>query len=102
MDKREILQKIIDAGGQCEQLEYQYPGSICKSCPLSRLKQRRDGTYLSCWESIVVIDDNGQLNHGTEGYAEDLYLAKALEVLQDIIIEDMLSRGELADERTDP
>jgi len=89
MDKREILQKIIDDGGDCEALHARSLLYLCKSCPLSKLKQRSDGTYLSCWDAIVVGEDDYR-------FAEELYLDKALEVLQDIMVEDML-RGEPLD-----
>lgn len=94
MDKREILQRIIDDGGDCEALHARSLFHLCKSCPLSKLKQRPDGTYLSCWDAIVISE--GQPGAEDHRFAEELYLDKALEVLQDIVVEDML-RGELLD-----
>lgn len=94
MDKREILQQIIDDGGDCEALHARSLLYLCKTCPMSKLKQRPDGTYLSCWESLIVSEGIASATTTNDGlYAEDVYLAKALELLQDIMIEDML-KGE--------
>jgi hypothetical protein len=98
MDKREILQRIIDDGGDCEALHARSLFHLCKSCPLSKLKQRPDGTYLSCWDAIVI--QGGDRTLEDHRFAEELYLEKALEVLQDIMIEDML-RGDPVDKRRD-
>jgi hypothetical protein len=89
MDKREILQKIIDDGGDCEALHARTQFYLCKTCPMSRLKQRTDGTYLSCWDSLIT--SSGESHLDDQKFAEDIYYAKALELLQDIIIEDMLT-----------
>jgi hypothetical protein len=61
---------------------------------MSKLKQRPDGTYLSCWESLIVTEGNS----GDDLYAEDIYLKKAIELLADIVIEDMLTEEPLAEE----
>lgn len=93
MDKREILQRIIDDGGDCEALHARSQLYLCKTCPMSKLKQRPDGTYLSCYDSLITsgLDSETTINDGL--LVEDIYLAKALELLQDIMIEDML-KGE--------
>lgn len=87
MDKREILQKIIDDGGDCEALHARTQIYLCKTCPMAKLKQRPDGTYLSCWDSLIIQDGTKPDDYR---FAEEIYYAKALELLQDIIIEDML------------
>lgn len=49
--EKDILRNIADTG-HCETLST--PSDICKTCPLSKLKRRSDGTgWLSCFEAIA-------------------------------------------------
>jgi hypothetical protein len=48
MQQVDILQKIIEEGGSCCWSD----PSICALCPLSKLKIKPNGNYLSCIESI--------------------------------------------------
>lgn len=97
MDKREILQRIIDDKGDCEALVARSLLHLCKTCPMSKLKTRPDGTYLGCWESLLgdLEQDNFNLK---EGIAHSVYLEKAIELLADIVMEDILEREPLAEE----
>lgn len=44
-----ILSKIIENEGSCTSWANK---DICKLCPLSMLKKKEDGTYLSCIEAL--------------------------------------------------
>jgi hypothetical protein len=52
---------------------------------MSKLKTRPDGTFLSCVDAVGVNDFFGGFAH-----MEEKYLAKAIELLSDILIDDML------------
>lgn len=45
----EILKEIIAQDGNCSGWANK---SLCRLCPMSKLKQRADGSYLSCIEAI--------------------------------------------------
>lgn len=99
MDKREILQQIIDNNGSCDWIGYSQGGTdklhkACSICPLGKLKQRPDGSYYGCWEALVRDEANAAFKFLD---ADKLYLDKATEILQDILVEDMLT-GEMDDE----
>lgn len=79
MDKKDILQKIIDENGNCC---WSNP-SICEQCPLSKLKKRPDGTYASCVEA-VKIDGH------TEEEADQRYKEIATRLLLDLNVEEFL------------
>jgi len=79
MDKKDILQKIIDKEGNCC---WSNP-TICEQCPLSKLKKRKDGTYKSCAE-VVRIDGE------TEDDADARYKDIAMRLLLDISVEEYL------------
>jgi len=82
MDKRDILQGIIDNGGNCTTL-YKNDKTTCQYCPMSKLKTRSDGTYLSCWDSLGLSEAYG-------GFSDEIYLEKAIELLSDIVMDDIL------------
>jgi hypothetical protein len=88
MDKRDILQSIIDHEGCCVHLT-DADISVCDRCPLSKLELRNDGSgYKSCYAVVVHKPAH------TVRELDSFYKKKAIEVLQDIVIEDML-RGDL-------
>jgi hypothetical protein len=82
MDKSNILNKIIEEGGSCC---WSKP-SICAACPLSRLRQRPDGTWMSCVEAVGI-------ENLTEEEADAKYLEIATRILVDETIEDILGNN---------
>jgi len=52
MEKMDILKRIIEEDGSCC---WSKP-SICAVCPLSTLKLKPNGSYMSCIESLGVQD----------------------------------------------
>ena len=88
MDKRDILQNIIDNGGTCVAL-YRNDKTICQYCPMSKLATRSDGTYLSCWDALGL-----QYTYG--GHTDEIYFKKAVELLSDILMDDILRGKQIA------
>jgi hypothetical protein len=80
MDKNSILKKIIEEKGNCC---WSKP-SICAACPLSKLKQKPDGLWMSCVEAVGISDM-------TEEEADAKYLDIATRLLVDESIEDILN-----------
>lgn len=76
----DILKKIIDSEGSCTQ--WAKP-SICKQCPLSKLRKKEDGTYLSCVEALGVQDMS-------EEQADAKYKEVASRILVDQTVDDLL------------
>mgnify|MGYP003334321598 CR=1 FL=1 len=72
MNKEDILKKIIQEKGNCC---WSKP-SICKECPLSRLKQKEDGNWMSCVEAV-----------GIEDLSEEEADAKYLEIATRLLID---------------
>ncbi len=89
MDKCEILQQIIDNGGSCDFIDSMGISEVCKICPLSKLEQRPNGGYYSCWDSVIGPENDMMLLQGIIT-PESLYAAKAEEILEDLEIEDIL------------
>ena len=79
MTEMDILKKIIEEKGNCC---WSKP-SICKLCPLSRLKARGDGSFMSCIESLGVQDL-------TEEQADARYKDVAERMLLDEAIDQIL------------
>jgi hypothetical protein len=75
-----ILEKIIENEGSCTQ--WASP-SVCKQCPLSKLRKKDDGTYLSCVEALGVQDM-------TEEEADARYKDVASRILLDETIDNIL------------
>jgi len=94
MDKRSILQSIIDNEGKCQVLYRDEDGkdSMCATCPMSKLAKRSDGTYLGCWDSLIYKDYLNHLNPEDlpHGGVDKIYLDKAVELLSDILMDDIL------------
>jgi hypothetical protein len=80
MGNMDILKKIIENEGSCTQ--WASP-SICKQCPLSKLRQKEDGTYLSCVEALGIQDM-------TEEEADARYEEVASRILLDEAIDNIL------------
>ena len=75
-----ILNKIIENDGSCTQ--WASP-SVCKECPLSKLRQKEDGTYLSCVEALGIEEM-------TEEEADARYKEVASRILLDEAIDKIL------------
>lgn len=75
-----ILNKIIQNDGSCTQ--WASP-AVCKQCPLSQLRKKEDGTYLSCVEALGIQDM-------TEEEADARYKEVASRILLDEAIEEIL------------
>jgi hypothetical protein len=81
-----ILKKIIEADGSCT--KWANP-SICNECPLSKLKQKEDGHYLSCVEALGVSDM-------TEEEADARYKEIAARILLEEVIEEILGESDVS------
>lgn len=79
-----ILNKIIEEDGSCTL--WASP-AICAQCPLSKLKQKADGTFLSCVESLGV-------DNMTEEEADARYKEVASRILLDEAIDDLLGESD--------
>jgi hypothetical protein len=80
MDNMDILKKIVESDGSCTLWA---DSSICKQCPLSRLKKKSNGSYLSCVEALGIQDL-------TEEEADAKYKEVASRILIDKTIDDLL------------
>lgn len=88
MDKRKILQNIIDNDGKCDWVFKWKDNDICAACPMSKLKMRPDGSgYFSCWDSLIYGRPEKHMSPELEG---KIYKEKATELLVDIVMEDMI------------
>ena len=79
-----ILNKIIEEDGSCTL--WASP-AVCAQCPLSKLKQKPDGTYLSCVEALGV-------DNMTEEEADARYKEVATRILLDEAIDDILGESD--------
>lgn len=77
----DILSKIIEEEGHCGL--WATP-DVCRRCPLGRLKQKADGSYLSCVEALNAT------NVSSEQEADALYKEVAVRLLLNKTVEDML------------
>lgn len=75
-----ILNKIIENEGSCTQWA---SSEICSLCPLSKLRKKEDGTYLSCIEALGAQDM-------TEEEADSRYKEVASRMLLDEAIDEIL------------
>jgi hypothetical protein len=83
MDNMNILTKIIENDGSCT--KWATP-SICELCPLSKLKKREDGRFLSCIEALNVQDMS-------EEEADAKYKEVAGRMLLDEAIDEILGES---------
>ena len=81
MNEREILEKIVKQEGSCTGWATR---SICTLCPMSRLKQKADGSYYSCIEALGADQVDSQEDQ------DILYKDAAKRALLDMSMEDML------------
>jgi len=77
--KRDALQKLIAAGGDCSQLDREF----CKICPLDSCTKRQDGSYMSCLAAAEHA-------YGPAMMPEEAFLKLATELLCRLEIENML------------
>lgn len=82
-----ILNKIILAEGSCTQ--WASP-SVCMQCPLSKLRKKPNGTYLSCIEALGVQDM-------TEEEADAKYKEVAARILLDEAIDEILGESNVSE-----
>lgn len=75
-----ILNKIIENEGSCTQ--WASP-KVCKLCPLSQLRKKEDGTFLSCVEALGI-------ENLIEEEADARYKEVASRVLLDEAIDEIL------------
>lgn len=80
MDNTDILNKIVESDGSCT--SWAKP-SICSKCPLSKLKKKSNGSYLSCIEALGVQEL-------TEVEADAKYKEVATRILIDKEVDDLL------------
>jgi hypothetical protein len=76
----DILTKIIEDEGHCGL--WAKP-DICKRCPMSMLKQKADGSYLSCIEALAAQDLS-------EEKADALYKEAAIRLALNEAVDDLL------------
>lgn len=75
-----ILERIIKNDGSCTQWA---DAATCKECPLSKLKKKPNGEYLSCVEALGIEDM-------TEEEADAKYKEVASRLLLDEKIDEIL------------
>jgi hypothetical protein len=83
LDGKEILKKIIEEEGSCC---WSKP-SICAKCPLSKLKKKANGDWMSCIEAINI-------EHLTEEAADARYKEVAGRILLDEAIDEILGSSD--------
>lgn len=79
-----ILNKIIENEGSCTQ----WAGpAVCRQCPMSKLRKKEDGTYLSCVEALGI-------ENMTEEEADARYKEVAERILLDEAIDKILGESD--------
>ena len=76
----DILKKIIEADGSCT--KWASP-LVCARCPLSKLRKKTSGGYLSCIEAVGAQDM-------TEEEADVRYKEVASRITLDQAVDDLL------------
>ena len=82
-----ILNKIIEEEGSCTQ--WATP-SVCRECPLSKLRQKSDGNFLSCIEALGVQEM-------TEEDADARYKDVAIRILLDEAVDEILGESDVSE-----
>lgn len=91
MNDIEILEKMIENGGDCK--SFAVDESVCANCPMSKLKKRPDGSYYSCLDALGVSDIINSDSIMTSNIYDEInqkYLDEAKKILSDIKIQEML------------
>jgi hypothetical protein len=79
----DILDRIISDDGHCG--SWAKP-SVCAICPISKLRQRKDGSFLSCIETLGV---QGMTEEAADAiYKEVAIRLKLNKIVDDLLIED--------------
>lgn len=79
MESSSILKRIVEEQGNCSWATK----ATCEKCPLSKLKQRENGNYMSCIEAL-------QIENISEEEADAKYQEVAERLLLDESIESIL------------
>lgn len=82
-----ILKKIIEEDGSCTL--WASP-SVCAQCPMSKLKQKEDGNWLSCVEALGV-------GNMSEEDADARYKEIAARLLLDEAIDEILGESDVSE-----
>lgn len=82
-----ILKKIIQEEGSCTL--WASP-TVCAQCPMSKLKQKEDGNWLSCVEALGV-------SNMSEEEADARYKEVATRLLLDEAIEEILGEPSVSE-----
>ncbi len=97
MRKKEVLKRIIANKGSCDWVMEQSDGSTaCQYCPLGKLRQKPNGDYFSCFESIC-----GDIKEDNSSKIDKMYHDAAVNILLDISMDEELGvdEGEYAFEK---
>lgn len=87
MNEIDILKRIVAENGSCCWSR----ASVCSNCPISKLKIKSDGNYMSCVESLGIQEL-------PEEAADAKYLEVATKMLLAEAIDDLLS-GDKSDSK---
>lgn len=82
-----ILKQIIASDGSCT--KWAGP-TVCKQCPMSKLKQKEDGHFLSCIEALGVSEMS-------EEDADARYKEVATRLLLDEAIDEILGESNVSE-----
>jgi len=82
-----ILSKIIEEEGSCT--KWATP-SVCRECPLSKLRQKSDGNFLSCIEALGVQEMS-------EEDADARYKDVAIRILLDEAVDEILGESDVSE-----
>lgn len=79
MDGMKILQRIVEEDGSCCWSN----SEICSFCPISKLIQKPDGSYLSCVDAVNI-------KNLSEDESDIKYREVAIRLLLDETVEQIL------------
>lgn len=82
-----ILSKIIEEEGSCT--KWATP-SVCRECPLSKLRQKSDKSFLSCIEALGVQEMS-------EEDADARYKDVAIRILLDEAVDEILGESDVSE-----
>lgn len=101
MDRRDILERIIDEDGSCDWAFKHDPSDeyyICSRCPMSRLRKKPNGEWMSCYEALTGMPHHVGSTRDRKGAfvepnVDKIYIDKAKELLSDDLMEDLIKEG---------